>query len=128
MNIDNADVKISNITCIHKSDLKLNLQNKENLMLNISNKFTEMHVNEIMMIEENMTLLNFYFQSKHCRKMKKNAMKKQYDNMHIKNLLLLINKNSKRHSSIIEFLINEIYKKKTKKMLLINTDKNTKKN
>ena len=128
MNIDNADVKISNITCIHKSDLKLNLQNKENLMLNISNKFTEMHVNEIMMIEENMTLLNFYFQSKHCRKMKKNAMKKQYDNMHVKNLLLLINKNRKRHSSIIEFLINEIYKKKTKKMLLINTDKNTKKN
>ena len=54
-------------------------------------------------------------------------MKKQYDNMHIKNLLLLINKNSERHSGMIKFLISKIYKKKTKRMLLINTDKNTKK-
>ena len=54
-------------------------------------------------------------------------MKKQYDNMHIKNLLLLINKNNERHSGMIKFLISKIYKKKTKRMLLINTDKNTKK-
>ena len=58
--------------------------------------------------------------------MKENAMKKQYNNVHIKDLFLLINKNSKRHSDMIELLISEMYKRKTKKMLLVNTDKSIK--
>ena len=54
-------------------------------------------------------------------------MKKQYNNIHIENLFLLINKNNKRQSDMIKFLINEMYKKKIKRMLLMNIDKNIKK-
>ena len=52
-------------------------------------------------------------------------MKKQYNNIHIENLFLLINKNNKRHSDMIKFLISKMYKKKAKKILSINTDKST---
>ena len=124
--INDTDARISNITCIHKSDFKLNLQNKENLILNVSNRFAKMRVNEIMMTEKNTALLDFYFQLKHCKRMKENAMKKQYNNIHVKNLLLLINKNSKRHFDMIEPLISKIYKKKTERMLPMNTDESTK--
>ena len=87
----------------------------------------KIHMNKIIIIKKNITLLNFCFQFKYCKKMKKNVIKKQYDNMHVKNLFLLINKNSKKHFDMKEFLINKIYKKKIKKILSINTDKNTEK-
>ena len=126
--IDDVNAEMNNIICIYKLNLKLNLQDEENLMLSVSNKFTKICVNEIIMTKKNITLLNFCFQLKYCKKTKKNTMKKQYNNIHVKNLFLLINKNSKKHSNMKKLLISKIYKRKTEKILLINTDKNIKKN
>ena len=81
-------------------------------MLSINNKFTNMRMNEIIIIKKNIALLNFCFQFKYCKKTKKNVIKKQYNNIHIKNLFLLINKNSKKHSGMKKLLISKIYKKK----------------